>query len=66
MTHSLCPRLSAPRIRTSHVYPPIPDRRFDWQAWYDGEEDEQMDSGWGATEAEAIKDLTDNFPRDEA
>lgn len=26
------------RIVTSHIYPPIPDRRFDWCAHYEGEE----------------------------
>lgn len=52
-----------PEIKTSFVYPPIPDRRCDWRAWYDGEEDEQMDCGWGETEAAAIADLTENFPR---
>jgi hypothetical protein len=28
-----------------------------------GEEDEQMDCGWGSTEAEAICDLADNYSR---
>lgn len=53
-----------PQIKTTFVYPPIPDRCCDWQAWYDGEEDERMDCGWGATEADAIADLTENFPRE--
>lgn len=25
-----------PAIKTEHVYPPIPDRQFDWCAWHDG------------------------------
>ena len=50
-------------IRTEFLYPPIPARQFDWRAWYMGEEDEQMDCGWGATESEAICDLVYNYPR---
>ena len=38
-------------------------RQFDWQAWYDGEEDEQMACGHGATEQAAIEDLVMNYPR---
>lgn len=48
-----------PKIVTVNVYPPIPIRRFDWCAHYDGRE--EWPSGWGATEAEAIADLTDNY-----
>ena len=33
------------------------------QAWYDGEEDEQMACGHGATEQAAIEDLVMNYPR---
>ena len=44
------------KVITRNVYPPIPDRRFDWTAYYDGEE-ESNHAGWGATEAEAIADL---------
>lgn len=57
--------MSAPKIITTHVNPPIPIRTMDWQAHYEGEEDEQMDTGHGATEAEAIADLKENYPRDE-
>lgn len=52
-----------PRIRTRCEYPPIPDRRFDYLAYYDGEEDEHCDTGWGRTEAEAVADLIENYPR---
>jgi hypothetical protein len=45
-----------PKIITSHVYPPIPCRQFDWCAYRDGEE-EQGNYGWGHTEAAAIRDL---------
>lgn len=53
----------SPRIITTHVYPPIPVRQFDWQAHYEGEEDEQMDTGEGPTELAAIVDLIENHPR---
>ncbi len=44
------------KIVTSHVYPPIPDRRWDWCAYHDGEE-ESGHYGWGRTEADALADL---------
>ena len=44
-------------VRTSHVYPPIPDRSHDWTAWVDGQDEETRIQGWGATEEAAIKDL---------
>lgn len=50
---------AAPKIVTSHIYPPIPIRDYDWCAYYDGEE--EGDCGYGATEAEAIRDLKDNY-----
>lgn len=43
-------------IHTECVYPPIPDRRFDWCASFDGA-DENGPQGWGKTEDEAIADL---------
>ena len=48
------------RIVTEFVWPPIPDRRFDFCAHrddYDGAEDSHCPIGWGATEAAAIADL---------
>lgn len=44
------------KIVTSYEFPPIPDRQFDWCAYYEGEE-ETNHYGWGKTEAEAIEDL---------
>lgn len=44
------------KIVTSHVYPPIPIRSWDWCAYPDGEE-ELGHYGWGATEAEAVEEL---------
>ena len=53
------------KIITIFVYPPIPWRSFDWCAYYDGDEgEEQAPRGWGATEAEAVKDLQDSFPNE--
>jgi hypothetical protein len=50
--------MPAPKIVTTHVYPPIPTRSFDWSAHYDGFE--MGNYGYGRTEAEAIRDLTEN------
>lgn len=49
-----------PAIKTVHVFPPIPDRRHDWIAFYDGEE-EAGNYGEGRTEAEAIADFIENY-----
>lgn len=51
------------KIITTHVYPPIPLRLFDWCAHYDNYEPPDSDGvgsrliGWGKTEEEAILDL---------
>jgi hypothetical protein len=51
------------KIRTEHVYPPIPSRDFDWSAidddTYDGAPDSSTrgEIGYGRTEEEAIADL---------
>lgn len=53
----------APRkIVTENVYPPIPIRRFDWCAYFDG--DDEGLQGWGATEREAIADLRHHAEED--
>jgi hypothetical protein len=44
------------KMVTVHEYPPIPNRNFDWKAYWDGEE-ETNHCGWGRTEEEAIADL---------
>ena len=49
--------LAARSIKTSHIYPPIPDRRFDWCAYHVTDESKGYNWGWGATEQEAIEDL---------
>lgn len=51
------------KIVTSFAYPPIPVRNMDWCAHYDGEE-EAGNYGWGATEAEAIRDFMENCKED--
>lgn len=48
------------KIVTEYVYPPIPIRSFDWCAHYD---DPEGPCGYGATETEAIADLTENYER---
>ena len=49
------------RIETTHVFPPIPVRQFDWSAvdadTYDPDPEAHSPVGWGATEADAITDL---------
>lgn len=45
---------------------PIPLRQFDWCAYYDGDEPNDngsMPHGEGATEAAAVVDLIENYPR---
>lgn len=44
------------RIVTEPVYPPIPMRRYDWRATFDGYEPGDL-MGVGATEQAAIDDL---------
>lgn len=50
------------KILTAFVYPPIPIRSFDWQAWDDDTYDGPgCPLGHGATEAEAIADLREQL-----
>lgn len=44
------------KIVTSHQFPPIPPRCFDWLATLE-DMNEDSPQGWGETEAEAIADL---------
>lgn len=58
------------KIVTSFIYPPIPDRRFDWQAVdddsYDGADDSsnRHQIGYGSTEQEAVADLMAQIDED--
>ncbi len=47
------------KIVTTCNFPPIPDRRFDWAAFYEG--NEEGDVGHGETEQAAIDDLVANY-----
>lgn len=53
----------AAAIHTEHIFPPIPDRRFDWCAYREGYEGPDSDGiggdlvGYGRTEAGALADL---------
>jgi hypothetical protein len=53
------------KIRTEYVYPPIPIRTMDWQAWdddtFDGAEDSHCPIGRGRTEQDAIDDLKEQL-----
>lgn len=48
------------RIRTIHVRPPVPTRKMDWCAYFDGEEEDSW-YGYGSTEAEAVADFINNL-----
>lgn len=43
------------RVRSNYDPPPVPDRSFDWSAWFEGAE--EMGSGYGRNEWVAILDL---------
>jgi len=47
-------------IITVHDFPPIPDRRLDWCAYFEGCE-EDMQYGHGRDEQEAVDDLLENY-----
>ena len=44
------------KIETDFVYPPIPDRNYDWQATFSGYDEGDL-IGRGPTEVSAIADL---------
>ncbi len=46
-------------IVTSYVFPPIPDRRWDWVAYFDDVGPEGP-TGEGPTEDTAVRDLLEN------
>jgi DNA-directed RNA polymerase subunit RPC12/RpoP len=48
------------KIVTSYIYPPIPERSFDWCATLDGYEPGDP-IGYGATEDRAIRDLKETL-----
>ena len=52
--------MSTPKIITSHVYPPIPSRSFDWSAVTDDYEP-GAPTGFGCTEEAAIADLLERI-----
>lgn len=51
-------------IVTSHQFPPIPLRCFDWLATIE-HMNEDSPQGWGKTEAEAIADLKQTIEESE-
>lgn len=53
-------KIAGDKIVTTNIFPPIPDRRFDWCAYRDNDEPNDNGSmlqGYGRTEQEAIDDL---------
>lgn len=51
------PSCITPKIITTPICPPIPDRSHDWCAYVDGRE-EEGNYGYGRTEIAALADLT--------
>ncbi len=52
-------------IRTDYIFPPIPDRRFDWSAIDDDSYCGHGSSvGYGRTEQEAVDDLRQQMDED--
>jgi hypothetical protein len=49
-------------IVTHYWAKPIPARQFDWEALYD-DDDGAPEIGYGATEADAVRDLIDSYSR---
>ena len=55
-------RHEGPKVKTEHVYPPIPVRQFDWMAYDDATYDGPGSlTGHGATEAEAVADFMEQW-----
>lgn len=48
-------------IKTQNIFPPIPDRSFDWVAYVDEEEEKSDFVAYAATEMEALKALCDQL-----
>lgn len=53
-------------VKTSHDFPPIPVREFDWSAIDADNYDEGSPIGRGSTEAEAIADLKQQLESEDA
>jgi hypothetical protein len=49
------------RIKTVYNPKPIPDLRFDWDAWQPDNYDLGSPTGYGPTEEEAIKNLLEQL-----
>ena len=49
------------KIRTEHVFPPIPVREWDWSAVDDNTYEPGCPIGWGRTKQAAIDDLIDQL-----
>lgn len=48
------------KIVTRYIRPPIPTTRFDWMAHVEGE-DEDGPTGYGSTEADAVRELAEQL-----
>ena len=47
-------------IKTSYVFPPVPNRNFDWEATFEYYEPGDL-IGRGPTESDAINDLVEQY-----
>ncbi len=52
-------------IKTSFIYPPIPNRNFDWHAYVDGHEENTRLQGWGSTKEAAIAYLKERIEEED-
>jgi len=54
------------RIQVEEVKPPVPSRRYDYRAMFEGDDDgEQHPTGYGETPQAAILDLLDTADHEE-
>lgn len=53
------------RVVTTCICPPIPDRRWDWIAHIEGEE-EKRQYGYGCTESDAVRELLQMLEDDDS
>lgn len=51
-----CLRINGKRVHVEHVYPPIPERQYDYLATFDGYEPGDL-MGYGRTAVEAVTAL---------
>jgi hypothetical protein len=48
------------KIIVEFIRHPIPDRKYDWTAYVDGDEELRL-NGYGSTWQEAVKEMLENY-----